>query len=203
MTGKRITTLFLDIGGVLLTNGWGRGSRKRAAEKFALDIGEMEERHHLTFDTYEVGKLDLDEYLNRVVFYVDRPFPRGEFKKFMFAESQPLPGMIELVRSMKTRYGLKVAAVNNEGKELSIHRIRTFALDSFIDCFISSCFVHFRKPDTDIYRIALDIVQASPEEVLYIDDRALFVDVARGLGINAIHHTSVQETRVRLGSFGL
>ncbi len=203
MSYTRITTLFLDIGGVLLTNGWGRGSRRRAAEKFSLDIVEMDERHHLTFDTYEVGKLDLDEYLDRVVFYVDRPFTRDEFRKFMFAESQPLPGMIELVRSIKTRYGLKVAAVNNEGKELSIHRIRTFGLDAFIDCFVSSCFVHFRKPDADIYRTALDIVQAAPHEVLYIDDRELFVDVARGLGINALHHTSLQDTKKILASFGL
>ena len=67
----RITTLLLDIGGVLLTNGWGRNSRKLAAETFSLDHDDMEERHHLTFDTYEEGKLSLDEYLNRVVFPPD------------------------------------------------------------------------------------------------------------------------------------
>jgi putative hydrolase of the HAD superfamily len=199
----KIDTLFLDIGGVLLTNGWGRGSRRKAAEKFALDNVETDERHHLTFDTYEEGKLSLDEYLTRVIFYENRTFTMEEFKKFMFEESQTLPGMIELIRSIKTRYGLKIAAVNNEGKELSLHRIRTFDLDSFIDCFVSSCFIHFRKPDVDIYRAALDIVQTPPENVLYIDDRAMFVDVARGLGINGIHHTSREVTVKALETFGL
>ena len=47
-----LTTLFLDIGGVLLTNGWDRGIRVHASEKFGLDYKEMDERHHLTFDTY-------------------------------------------------------------------------------------------------------------------------------------------------------
>jgi putative hydrolase of the HAD superfamily len=199
----KIDTLFLDIGGVLLTNGWDRSARKRATEKFHLDMNEMDERHHLTFDTYEAGKLSLDDYLTRVIFHENRSFTRNDFKKFMFDQSRPLPGMIDLVRGVKTRHALKVAAVNNEGRELSMHRIRTFNLESFIDCFVSSCFVHFRKPDADIYRAALDIVQAVPEHVLYIDDRAMFVDVAQGLGINGIHHKTFETTKAALESFGL
>ena len=72
-----VTCLFLDIGGVLLTNGWDHHARKRAATHFELDLAEMEDRHHLTFDTYEEGKLTLEEYLSRVVFYQQRPFTRA------------------------------------------------------------------------------------------------------------------------------
>jgi putative hydrolase of the HAD superfamily len=187
----------------LLTNGWDRESRRRAAEQFALDVEEMDERHHLTFDTYEAGKLSLDEYLTRVIFHEDRAFTMDEFKKFMFDQSQPHPRMIDLISSIKIRYGLKSVAVNNEGRELSLHRIQTFNLGSFIDCFVSSCFVHYRKPDADIYRAALDIIHAAPEEVLYIDDRTMFVDVARGLGINGIHHETFETTKAALESFGL
>jgi len=203
MSGSKISALFLDIGGVLLTNGWDRAARRRAAEKFGLDLEEMNERHHLTFDTYEAGKLSLDEYLARVVFYKDRSFSRDVFKTFMFDQSQAYPDMIDLIRNLKIRYGLKVAAVNNEGRELSIHRIRTFRLDSFIDSFISSSFVHVRKPDADIYRAALDIVQAEASEVLYVDDREMFVDVAKGLGIKGIHHRSYQATKEAMELHGL
>jgi putative hydrolase of the HAD superfamily len=198
-----ITTLFLDIGGVLLTNGWDRDARKRAAEKFGLDLAEMDERHHLTFDTYEAGKLGLDEYLDRVVFYKKRSFTKDEFRKFMHDQSRPYPDMIDLVRALKARHGLRVAAVNNEGRELSAHRIKTFDLGSIFDCFVSSAFVHIRKPDADIYRTALDIVQAVPSEVLYLDDREMFVDVARGLGINGIHHKAFQTTKAQMEAFGL
>ena len=203
MSTTTISTLFLDIGGVFLTNGWDRSARKRAAEKFNLDIAEMDERHHLTFDTYEEGKLSLDEYLSRVVFYEERSFSQDDFRTFMFDQSRPYHEMLELVRSIKARYGLKIAAVNNEGRELSIHRIRKFNLGSVIDCFVSSCFVHYRKPDTDIYRVALDITQASPQQVVYIEDRAMFVDVARGLGMHGIHHKALETTKAALGSFGL
>src|SRR5271155_6233699 len=81
-----ITCLFVDIGGVLLTNGWDHQARKRAAKIFGLDLDEMEDRHHLTFDTYEEGKLTLDEYLSRVVFYQKRSFSRAQFRNFMFAQ---------------------------------------------------------------------------------------------------------------------
>ena len=203
MTTVQITTLFLDIGGVLLTNGWDHTMRQRAAEIFDLDYEEMNERHHLTFDTYEEGKLSLDEYLNRVIFYEEQPFSVQEFRQFMFAQSQSYQSMIELIQQLKTRYRLKVAAVSNEGRELTIHRIQKFNLGSFIDFFVSSCFVHYRKPDADIYRIALDIAQVPPDQVVYLEDRPMFVDVARGLGIQGIRHTDYETTRATLASMGL
>ena len=203
MATKQITTLFLDIGGILLTNGWDHNIRARAAEKFSLDYAEMNERHHLTFDTYEEGKLSLDEYLKRVVFYQPRDFTPDVFKAFMYAQSQPFPEMIELMRGLKTQHGLQVAAVSNEGRELTTYRVQQFKLGTFIDFFVSSCFVHYRKPNEDIYRIALDIAQANPDQVVYIDDRAMFVEVAQGLGIRGILHTSYQATIKVLEQFGL
>ena len=199
----QITHLFLDIGGVLLTNGWDRHSRRDAAEKFGLDYAEMDERHHLTFDTYEEGKLSLEEYLDRVVFYEIRSFTREDFKQFMFAQSHPHPDTMELMQRLKKRHNLEVGAISNEGRELTVYRIKKFNLKSFIDVFVSSCFVHFRKPDADMYRIALDIAQAPAENSIYIDDRPMFVQVARGLGINGIVHQDYETTRSELAGYGL
>jgi putative hydrolase of the HAD superfamily len=199
----KITTLFLDIGGVLLTNGWDRAARKLAMQTYGLDAVETEERHHLTFDTYEEGKLTLDEYLSRVVFYEDRSFTRQQFREFMFAQSAPYPDMLNMVAQLKAKYKLKIAIVNNEGRELNEHRIQHFNISSFVDFYISSCFVHFRKPDADIYKIALDIAQVKPGEVVYLEDRSMFVDVANGLGINGICHTDYESTLKKLEGFGL
>lgn len=203
MLSSPITTLFLDIGGVLLNNGWDRGLRRKAAERFGLDYEEMDERHHLTFGTYEEGKLSLYDYLYQVVFYKERPFTREEFTTFMFDQSMPFTDMMEFVRRLKVRYNLKIATISNEGRELTIHRINKFELGTFIDIFVSSCFVHFRKPDVDIYRIALDIARVPPSKVIYIDDRAMFVEVAQSLDIHSIHHTGLESTRSALEAFGL
>ncbi len=198
-----ITTLFLDIGGVLLTNAWDRRARQQAATKFGLNYEEMDERHHLTFDTYEEGKLSLDEYLKRVIFYQERVFSREEFQDFMFAQSRSYPQMIDLVCQLKARYRLKIAVVSNEGRELTVHRIARFGLGEFVDFFISSCFVHMRKPDADMYRAALDIAQVQPAQVIYIEDRALFVEVAQSLGIQGIRHIDYSSTKAALAQAGL
>jgi len=203
MIEKRPTALFLDVGGVLLTNGWDRSMRKRAAETFGLDAEDMDDRHHLTFDTYELGKLTLDEYLDRMVFYKERRFSREEFKEFMFARSKPFAQMLDLIRGLRKAYGLKIAVVSNEGRELTTYRIEKFGLAEFVDFFIASSFVHFRKPDADIYRIALDIAQVPLDRVVYIEDRLMFVEVAQGLGVRAIHHTSFESTQASLASLGL
>jgi putative hydrolase of the HAD superfamily len=198
-----ITTLFLDIGGVLLTDGWDRHARKRAATNFRLELAETEERHNLNFGTYEEGKLTLAEYLDRVVFYQKRPFTRAQFRRFMFAQSKSYPEMIELVAQLKVRHGLRVAVVSNEARELNCHRIRKFKLNGFVDFFVSSCFVHIRKPDADIFRLALDIAQVPARQVVYIENTPMFCQIAEGLGIRSILHTDYKSTRAKLSALGL
>jgi putative hydrolase of the HAD superfamily len=195
MASSPIKALFLDLGGVLLTNGWDRNARRRAAEAFHLDDDEMNERHQLAFDTYERGGLSLDDYLNRVVFHEKRSFDPDKFKAFMFAQSRPHREMIDLVRDFKARYSLKTVAISNEGRELAVYRIRTFRLTEFVDSFIVSGFVRFRKPDPEIYRMALDVALVSPREAVYVEDRLLFVEVARDFGIRGVHHTGFASTR--------
>ena len=203
MEKGKITTLFLDIGGVLLTNGWDRKARKKAVEKFNLDEEEINERHHLTFDTYEAGKLKLEEYMHRVVFYEKRNFSPADFKSFMLSQSQRLPDMIEYISDIKKKYNLNVTAVSNEGRELTEYRIKEFELNKLFDAFVASSFVHFRKPDVDIYKIALDVSQTEPQNVLYLDDRHMFIEVAETLGINGIHHRDFESTKKEFTNFGL
>lgn len=195
--------LFVDIGGVLLTDGWSSKFREQDASVFNLDLAEINERHKMTLETYELGKLTLEEYLNLVVFYKEQKFSLAEFQKYIFEQSSDYPEMIELIRKLKAKYGLKIVVVSNEGRELNEYRIKKFKLDEFVDSFISSCYVHLRKPDADIYRIALDIGQVPAENVVYIENTPMFVQIAEGLGIRSILHMDLETTRTKLASFGL
>ena len=198
-----ITTLFVDIGGVLLTDGWGHEFRKLAVREFNLDPEEMENRHSIVFETFETGKLTMEEYLNLVVFYQPRPFTQAQFQEFMFARSESDPKMIGLIRQLKAKYGLKIVVVSNEARELNEYRIGKFKLNGFVDSFISSSFVHIRKPDADIFRLALDIAQVPARKVVYIENTPMFVQIADGLGIRSILHTDYKSTCAKLASFGL
>ena len=198
-----IKTLFVDIGGVLLTNGWDHHARRRAAKHFKLDWAEMEERDGLNFETHEEDKITFNEYLDRVVFYEKRPFTRAEFRRFMFAQSKPYAEMIELVRDLKAKYKLKIIVVSNESRELNAHRISTFKLGGFVDAFISSCFVHLRKPDADIFKLALDIAQTPARQSVNLENTAMFVQIAESMGIRGLLHTDYQSTRAKLAVLGL
>ena len=202
MNTGTITTLFLDLGGVLLTNGWDHHARKRAITHFNLDEDEFEERHHLTFDTYESGKLTLDEYLGTLVFYEKRDFKKDDFKAFMFEQSHSHEDTIGYFKKLKHDHGLHMVAVNNEGRELNEFRIQKFKLKMLFDAFVSSCYVHLRKPDADIFRMACDISQAVPAQVIYMDDRNMFVESARSLGIRAYHYQGLDSAKDYMESVG-
>lgn len=200
---NQITCLFLDIGGVLLTNGWDHQARRRAAKHFKLDWAEMQERHELNFETHEADKITFQEYLDRVIFWKKRTFTRAEFRRFMFAQSKPFTEMIKLVRNLKAKYRLKIIVVSNEARELNAYRIRQFNLDEFVDAFISSCFVHLRKPDAEIFRLALDIAQVPARQIGYIENTPLFVQIAESLGIQTVLHTDYKSTVAKLAALGL
>ena len=203
MIHSKIICLFLDIGGVLLTDGWSHGASKLAVKKFNLDFEDLNKRHSEALETYELGKFTLEDFLDRTVFHEKRSFTPAQFRKFMFAQSKPYPKMIELIRQLKTRYGLKIVVVSNEGRELNEYRIHKFKLDEFVDFFISSCFVRLRKPDKDIFRVALDTVRVPANQVVYIENTPMFVEIAEGLGIRSILHTDYNSTCAKLTSFGL
>ena len=198
-----ITTLFLDVGGVLLTNGWDHHARRRAAKHFKLDYDEMQARHELNFVIYETDKLTLQEYLGWVVFYKKRSFTRAEFWRFMCAQSKPYSEMIELMRQLKVKYGLKVIVLSNEARELNDYRIHKFKLDEFVDVFVSSCLVRLHKPDPAIFRLALDIAVTPAQQIVYIENTPMFVQFADDFGIRGLLHTDYQSTCKKLAALGL
>jgi putative hydrolase of the HAD superfamily len=187
--------LFFDIGGVLLTNGWGHESRKKAAKKFDLDYEEMDALHNFIFNVYEIGSISLDEYLDTVVFNHPREFTREDFKNFMYGESVELPDMLAWIKKWRTDCGFRIISINNEGKELNDYRVKKFKLHDCFDAFVSSCEVNMRKPDPGIFKLAMGIAQALPQQCVYFDDRIMFVHAAQKLGIRSFQHTSFETTK--------
>lgn len=198
MSSSEIRAFFVDIGGVLLTNGWDHACRKKAAEAFHFDLEEFEQRHHETFDCYENGKISLDDYLELTLFFKDRPFTNEQFKEFMYAQSQPHPEMLNLMRAIKKKTSFKIFLLSNEGKELMDHRLKSFQLRNIADAFFVSSLVGLRKPDPEFYRLALDVTGYKPHQVVYIDDREIFVLMGEKMGFYGIRHASFEKTLLDL-----
>ena len=194
--------VFFDIGGVLLSDGWGHVARQAAAKKFKLDYQAMDILHDFIFNTYEIGKITLDNYLDTVVFNNPRDFTKEDFKTFMFAQSQELPNMLEWLKQWrKDNPDIRIISINNEPKELNDYRIKKFELHECFDAFISSCEVGMRKPDPGIYNLAMGIAHATSEQCIYFDDRPMLIDAAQKLGIKSYHHKGLPATKKILETF--
>jgi putative hydrolase of the HAD superfamily len=198
-----ISALFWDNGGVILTNGWDRDARRRAVEKFLLDWTEFEDRHELVLNAFETGELSLDDYLKRTIFYRPRAFTPQEFKNFMFAESRPFAESLAFARALARTKEYLMAALNNESLEINEYRIATFKLRDCFEIFLSSCYLRVRKPNAEIYRLALKITQRAPAECILIDDRELNLECARELGINTVLYKDVGQLRHALARYGV
>jgi len=199
----RISAIFWDVGGVLLTNGWDRAQREKALEQFQLDREEFNDRHEMLVSSFERGKISLDEYLDRTIFYRSRPFTRDEFRQFMFALSQPKSDELALAQELSRSGKYLMSTINNESREMNLYRIEKFGLREIFDIFISSCFVGLRKPERDIYRLALEITQKVPAQCCFIDDRDLNLESAEKLGMKTIRMQTVEQLRQELRKLGV
>ena len=198
-----IRAIFWDVGGVLLTNAWDRVERSAALEHFHLDLDEFHDRHEMVVSSFERGKITLDEYLDRTVFYRPRPFTRDAFRDYMFSLSQPFPEVLQFAQGLADSGKYFMGTINNESRELNNYRIETFGLRKIFQVFVSSCFVGFRKPERDIYRLALEITQIPAEECCFIDDRALNLECAAKLGMQTIEMQQLEQLRGDLAKLGV
>lgn len=200
---SEITTLFWDIGGVILTNGWDHVSRKLAAEKFRLDEEDFRDRHDLSFPALDSGFISINEYLDRTIFYRARGFSREEFLAFMYAQSKEYPETRAVLDEAAKTKKYFIGSINNEPLELNEYRIAKFDLHRDFQVFFSSCYLGTRKPEEKIFRIALEVTQRQPEECIFIDDRPLNLDCPRRLRMNTIHHQNPEQLRRELREHGV
>jgi len=198
-----INTLFWDIGGVLLSNAWDHTERLRTLNHFLLAEAEFQDRHEMVVSSFERGKISLDEYLDRTVFYRERSFTRQAFKDDMFSQSEPDPESLALARALAGSGKYLMSTINNESKELNLFRIEKFKLNEIFSLFVSSCFVGLRKPEMDIYKLSLEITQKPPGECCFIDDRALNLECAKQLGMHVIQKQNAAQLREALERLGV
>ena len=200
---REAPTLFFDIGGVLLTNGWDTFARKRAAETFGLDYPEFQTRHEMLKTAFETGRLSLNSYVRKAVFHQQRAFSPEDFQEFMFASSDLLGDTLEWVRALAATGRYRLFTLNNESRELHENRVRRFGLGPVFLAFFTSCYLGQVKPDEGIYVNALGIAGCSEQNAIFIDDRPLNIEPAHALGFNAVLFQDLENLRSRLREHGI
>lgn len=179
-----LTTLLCDIGGVFLTNGWDRHSRRALAAEFGLDGAAFEHAHQGAVSDFERGRMSEEEYWRRTVLAISPPGTAtlAQLRAFMRSQSEPLEESFEVLRELAAERRLRLVMLNNESGELNQYRIDRFGLRRYFDTFLSSCFLDARKPHPVMYDRALRILQTPPECCVFVDDRMENLEYPRQAG---------------------
>lgn len=199
----KIHTIFWDVGGVLLSNAWDHTERSATLDRFRLDKDEFQTRHETVVSPFERGEITLDEYLDLTVFYRERAFTRDMFRDYMLSLSQPMTEVLAFARTLADSGKYFMGTINNESRELNLHRIEKYGLREIFRLFVSSCFVGLRKPESAIYRLAIEITQINPVQCCFIDDRAPNLECAAQLGMHTIQMQTLEQLRSELGKLGV
>ena len=198
-----IAAIFWDVGGVILSNGWDQSARNEAARRFSLDASDLEKRHRGAEVELETRQITFETYLDRTVFFRERPFTRDEYKNFIFAQSRENKETHALLDELTASRRYFLATLNNESEELNVYRIRKFDLTRNFASFFTSCYLRVRKPDPLIYELALGITQRAPEQCIFIDDRPAHLEPAKALGMGTILFQSAEQLRASLAESGV
>ncbi len=200
------STILWDTGGVLLTNGWDHNERKAVFDQFSVPAPvreAFEARHEEANDPWEKGLISFEDYLIQTLFHEGRDFTLEQFREAIEAQSQLIPNTAMPVLQELHATGVRMGQLNNESRELNDLRLAKFGLRQYLSVFFCSGYVRLRKPDSAIFRLALDVLQTPASECVFIDDREKNADAARALGFHAIRYTGPDALRDELGQLGL
>ncbi|GGA66987.1 hydrolase [Edaphobacter acidisoli] len=204
--GPEIRTIFWDVGGVLLTNGWDIDQRGRVLTALGVDLAAYEAVHDEVNFFWERGLISARDFFERTVLETNPQLALTfeQLWKLVCDESKMLhPECFEMIAHLRRAGSYRLATLNNESKELNRHRIDSFHLRRFFDYFICSGYIHEMKPLPEIYRAAIDISGFAAETAIFIDDKAENCDAARSFGMIPIHFQSPAQLRVSLAQLGI
>ena len=201
---SHIKTIFWDIGGVLLTNGWDKEERTEVLSRLGVDLADYESRHEEANYFWERGLSTAEHFFNVTVLNQNPNLTFSELWPQVCAESKILhPGCLDILGELATSGRYKLATLNNESRELNQHRLDAFRLRPFFDYFLCPGYVHEMKPHPDIYRAAIEISGHVAETAVFIDDKAENCDAAASLGMQTICFESPKQLREELAQLGL
>ncbi len=107
----------------------------------------------------------------------------------------------QIMHRLRARHTLMALTNTNE---LHLGYIKTaFPALSIFDDWIASCDVGYRKPDPQIYFLALERAGVRAEAAVYIDDRPELVDAGRSIGLTAIRFENSRQLEQDLQAVGL
>jgi epoxide hydrolase-like predicted phosphatase len=198
-----IKSIVFDVGGVLMAD----VPLRKIAEELSLRFSMCdEELHSYLYPTEHwtlltLGKISEDEYWDHFLKASQVDLDKGELKEKVRMALRPIADNVELIPQLKDKYEL--AILSNHAKEWSQFMIKEFDFFRHFHHIIFSCDVGLRKPDPQIYKLAMTKLGCEAEECLFIDDKQRNTDGAQKVGMKTIVLENASRLREELFNFGV
>lgn len=193
-----IKAFLFDYDGVITKGVDVKLPSRRLASNLGISVEKADGLIRDVWNKYSVGGISVDEIWRDIETKLGRKVPADKRNIWhTWEELRPLPFMLELVQELRKK-GCPVGLLSNVFKETADSIRAHGGYDSF-DFTILSCEAKVRKPDPEIYALAMEKLPGiKPEEVLFLDDREHCIRGAQSFGLQTIHVTDHQQAIERV-----
>jgi putative hydrolase of the HAD superfamily len=190
----RYTTLFCDIGGVLITNPWTLIA-KQLSNEYRINRQIVHDRLLVLTDAFDKNQLTLRAFHRHLSNSFAKPIPYRHFEQLVVSSSlRKVPAVWNSVRDLKNSAEISVFAISNISKPVWNSLQRKYGIASLFDNAILSYRVGVTKPDQRIFRFALGETKSRPQECVLLDDSAGNISVAKAMGLKTYRAKNPKET---------
>jgi len=198
-----IDSVISDLGQVLLHFD-NRRFFERLAKYTSLSVEDIRAATHENgelLDLFDTGRISPREFYERAVTALGARVSQDDFYAAYNDVFTIHASALDVVRSLKPKYKLAMLSNTDPVRYGAIER--AFPELFFFDAYVLSFRIGAMKPDPRVYREALRLLGARPENALFIDDIRDNLDGAARLGIAGIHFTAETDLAAELGKFGV
>ena len=195
----QISTIFFDVGGVLLTD-FIEAKVMDLAKKYRVDSNVLLKAKQKYRPLADEGRISDPEFWQQVLKSVNVTAVENDWNLDAYMEE--IDGGIEIARKLKQN-GYQIAILSNDSKQMSAQRRKKYGFDDLFHNIFISYMYGVIKPDPEIFKIALNELNVLPQQCVFLDDRKDNVKSSQQLGIQSVLFENSQQVINELKNFGL
>ncbi len=191
--------LYFDVGDVLIMDCM-QIKFPLLAAKYGLDLADLQQTRKKYRPSADSGKISDPEFWRLCLQDLGVVAQAEDWQ--LDSCYQEVPGVRAIVQALRAQ-GHRLAIITDDSREMAENRWRHWGYDGVFEQVIISSDLGITKPDERIFLHALETMQASPAESLFIDNLVSNLQGAACVGMRTLLFTSAVQLQGDLNRLGL
>lgn len=206
-----IKAIIFDLGGVYFTDGTkiaiDKLSRKYNVDKMKVEnimkVGDILKVGDTLGQEYRKGNLTANEFWNKVKRLLKIKASNKELNNIWVKGYSLIRGTLAIIKKLK-KSGIDVYFLSDTVKERIAYLQNKYKFLENFDGGIFSYKLHTSKFEGEgIFKLALKKTNENPRNVIYVDDKEMYVETAKKIGMNSIAFKNPKQLEMELKKYKL